>query len=188
MIQGLLHGTVTDPGASVSPATDSGSGSVVLVGGSEAEHVIPEPPLSLPITDDYDWEDDFDFGSDAELPDEMKWPELGSAAAADEPPGEHDEAWLDDPNAHHRDIVDYMKRVYAHSQNSEEFVAALKGLFPDLEEKVAKCRAFETEDLGDDDEPDPDADIAAGRVVSFWCGAEVVAANLATLADPVVCD
>lgn len=188
MIEGLLHGTVIDPGAAVSPATDSGSGSVALVDGAEAEQVIPEPPLSLPITDDYDWEDDFDFGSCDELPEEMRWPELGSAAADDEPPGAPNDAWLDDPNAHHRDIVDYMKRVYAHSQSSDEFVAALEGLFPDLEEKVAKCRAFEAEEFDEGCEPSPDDDIAAGRTVFFWCGAEMVAANLATLDDPVVCD
>lgn len=67
-------------------------------GPTPAFRSIPEPPLSLPITDDYDWEDDFDFGSDAELPEEMRWPELGSADAGDEPPGAPDEAWLNDPD------------------------------------------------------------------------------------------
>ena len=181
MIEGLLHGTMTDPGAAVSPATDSGSGSVALVDGAEAEQVIPEPPLSLPITDDYDWEDDFDFGSCDELPEEMRWPELGSAAADDEPPGAPNDAWRDDPNAHHRDIVDYMKHVYAHSQSSDEFVAALTGLFPDLREKVDRGLALlaEYRDLDDDELPSPDDDIAAGRGVIYLSGAEMLAAELA---------
>ena len=163
------------------------SGSVAPVGGAEAGHAMPDYPVSLPITDDYDWEDDFDFASGDELPEELKWPDLGSAAADDEPPGEPDGAWFDDPDAHFREVVDYMKRLYAHCQTSNEFAASLKGLFPDLEEKVAMCRAFETEDLGDD-ELSTDAEIALGRGVFFWCGAEMIAADMATLTDPVVCD
>lgn len=153
--------------------------SVTSVGGAEAGHAIPEPPLSLPITDDYDWEDDFDFGSDDELPEEMMWPELGSAAPGDEPPGEPDEAWLDDPDAHHDEVVGYMKRLYAHCKSSGDFVAALKDLFPDLEEKIAKCRAFAAEESNEGCEPSPDADIAAGRVVTFLSYAEMIAAEMA---------
>ncbi len=181
MIEGLLHGTVADPGASVSPATDPGSGSVALVGGADAEHVIPEPPLSLPITDDYDWEDDFDFASGDELPEEMRWPELGSAAADDERPGAPDGAWRDDPDGHLDDVVDYMKRVYAHSRSSDEFVAALKDLFPDLREKVDRGLALLAEylDLDDVELPSPDDDITAGRGVIYLSGAEMLAAELA---------
>lgn len=162
------------------------SDSVAPVGGAEEGQATPDYPLSLPITDDYDWEDDFDFGSCDELPEEMMCPELGSAAADDEPPGEPDEAWIDDPDGHHREVVDYMRRVYSHCKTSDEFVSALKDLFPDLKENVAKCRAFAAEDFGEDDEPDPDADIAAGRGVFFWCGAEMIAADMATLTDPVI--
>ena len=99
-----------------------------------------------------------------------------------------DEAWLEDPDAHHDDVVYYIKRLHIRCDSSDEFVGALKGLFPDLEEKVAKCRAFETEEFDEGCEPSPDDDIAAGRVVTFLSGAEMLAADLATLDDPVVCD
>ena len=82
-------------------------------------------------------------------------------------PGEPDEAWSDDPDAYYEEVVDYMQRLHARCESSDEFVAALEGLFPGLEEKVAKARALAAEDLGDDDVPDPDADIAAGRGVIY---------------------
>ena len=107
-------------------------------------------------------------------------------AAGGDGPGEPDEAWFDDPDAHLEEVVDYMRRLHARCESSDEFVAALKGLFPDLEEKVAKCRALVAEDLGEDDVPDPDADIAAGRTVFYRSGAEMLAADLATISDPVV--
>ena len=97
--------------------------------------------------------------------------------AGDQP----DEAWFEDPDVHYDEVVYYMKRLHVRCDSSDEFVAALSGLFPDLEEKLAKSRALAAEDLGDDDVPDPDADIAAGRVVTFLSGAEMLAADLATL-------
>ncbi len=99
-----------------------------------------------------------------------------------------DEAWFEDPDAHYDDVVYYIERLHIRCDSSDEFVGALKGLFPDLEEKVAKCRAFDTEDFGDDELPSPDDDIAAGRVVTFLSGAEMIAADLAMLSDPVVRD
>lgn len=168
------------PGTSVMTRT---SGSVAPMGGAEAGHAMPDYPVSLPITDDYDWEDDFDFASGDELPEELKWPDLGSAAADDEPPGEPNEAWFDDPDADYPEVVDYMKRLYAHCQSSDEFVASLKGLFPDLEEKVAKWTALGTEELGDY-ELSTDADIASGRGVTYLSGAEFLAAMAAHMTDP----
>ncbi len=104
--------------------------------------------------------------------------------AGDQP----DEAWFEDPDAHYDEVVYYIKRLHVRCDSSDEFVAALSGLFPDLEEKVDKSRALAVEDLGDDDLPDPDADIAEGRSVTFLSGAEMLAADLAMLSDPVVCD
>ena len=97
--------------------------------------------------------------------------------------GEPDEAWFDDPDAHFEDVVAYMKRLHIRCESSHEFVGAVKGLFPDLEKKVAKARALAAEDFGDD-EPDPDADIAAGRSVIYLSGAELVAADLAYELEP----
>ena len=99
-----------------------------------------------------------------------------------------DEAWSDDPDAHYDDVMYYVKRLHVRCDSSDEFIAALKGLFPNLEDKVAEVRALVAEDLDDDDLPDPDADIAAGRVVTFLSGAEMIAADLAMLSDPVVRD
>ncbi len=99
-----------------------------------------------------------------------------------------DEAWFEDPDAHYDDVVYYMRRLHVRCDSSDEFVAALGGLFPDLREKVDRSRALAAEDLDDDDFPDPDADIAAGRGVLFLSGAEMLAAHLAMLADPVVRD
>ena len=97
--------------------------------------------------------------------------------------GEPDEAWFDDPDAHFEAVVDYMKRLHIRCESSDEFVAALSGLFPDLEEKVAKEKALAAEDFGND-EPDPDADIAAGRCVRYLSGAEMLAADLAYELEP----
>lgn len=105
------------------------------------------------------------------------------AGDGDEWPGEPDEAWFDDPDAHFEDVVDYMKRLHIRCESSDEFVAALSGLFPDLEEKVAKERALAAEDFGND-EPDPEADIAAGRCVRYLSGAEMLAADLAYELEP----
>ena len=97
--------------------------------------------------------------------------------------GEPDEAWFDDPDAHFEDVIDYMKRLHIRCESSDEFVAALSGLFPDLEEKVAKERALAAEDFGND-EPDPETDIAAGRCVRYLSGAEMLAADLAYELEP----
>ena len=100
-------------------------------------------------------------------------------------PGEPDEAWSGDPDAYYEEVVGYMKRLRPRCESSDEFVAALEGLFPGLEEKVAKARALAAEDLGDEDIPDPDADIAAGRGVTYPSSAEFLAALMARTADPV---
>lgn len=99
-----------------------------------------------------------------------------------------DEAWSDDPDAHYDEVMYYIKRLHVRCDSSDEFIAALKGLFPNLEDKVAEVRALVAEDLDDDDLPDPDADIAAGRGVLFLSGAEMLATEMAMLSDPVVCD
>ena len=153
------------------------SDSVDPVGGTETGHAMPDYPVSEPFPEGFDWPDDYEW------PEGDHWPALGSAAAGDDGPGEPHEAWSDDPDAHLDEVVDYMKRLYARCASSDEFVAALKGLFPDLDEKVAKSKALAAEDLGDDDVPDPDADIAAGRTVFFWCGAEMIAAEMAEEAE-----
>ena len=102
-------------------------------------------------------------------------------------PGEPDEAWVSDPDAYLEEVVGYMKRLYALCEGSDEFVAALKDLFPELEEKVAQGRALDAEEIGDDD-LDLDAEIAAGRSVFYSSGAEMLAADMATISDPVVRD
>ena len=99
-----------------------------------------------------------------------------------------DEAWFDDPDAHYDDVMYYIKRLHVRCDSSDEFIAALSGLLPNLEDKVAEVRALVAEDLDDDDLPDPDADIAAGRGVTFLSGTEMIATELAMLSDPVVCD
>ena len=139
---------------------------------------MPDYPVSEPFPDGFNWPDDYEW------PEGDMWPELGSAAAGDGSPGEPDEAWFGDPDAHYEEVVDYMKRLYAHCASSDEFVAALKGLFPDLGEKIAKARARATENLGEDDVPDPDADIAAGRSVIYLSGAEMLAAEVAEDLEP----
>ena len=173
-----LHESIQSMGASVASAIDHRRDSVTPVGGAEAGHVMPDYPVSEPFPDDFNWPDDYEW------PDDNMWPELASAAAGDNWPGEPDEAWCDDPDAHYREVVDYMKGLYAHCESSDEFIAALKSLFPDLEEKVARARALTAEDLGEDDIPDPDADIAAGRSIFYRSGAELMAASLATISDP----
>ena len=90
-----------------------------------------------------------------------------------------DEAWFEDPNAHHDDVVYYIRRLHIRCDSSDEFVAALEDLFPDLEEKIAKARALAAEEFDEGCEPSPDADIAAGRVVRYLSGAEMLAADLA---------
>lgn len=98
---------------------------------------------------------------------------------------EPDEAWSDDPDAHLDDVMYYVKRLHVRCDSSDEFIAALKGLFPDLREKVDQGLALlaEYRDLDDDDLPDPDADIAAGRGVLYLSGAEMIAALMAEDAE-----
>ena len=92
-----------------------------------------------------------------------------------------DEAWSDDPDAHYDDVMYYIERLHVRCDSSDEFIGALKGLFPDLKEKVDRGLALlaEYRDLDDDDLPDPDADIAAGRGVLYLSGAEMIAALMA---------
>ena len=92
-----------------------------------------------------------------------------------------DEAWFDDPDAHYDEVVYYIKRLHVRCDSSDEFVATLSGLFPDLKEKVDRGLALLAEycDLDEDDLPDPDADIALGRGVLYLSGAEMLAADLA---------
>ena len=153
------HGSPQGPQASVVSTIDRVRDSVTPVGGTEPVPSRPGQPGST----------------------------TGPTRAGDgnEWPGEPDEAWFDDPDAHYEDVVDYMKRLHTRCESSDEFVAALEGLFPGLEEKVAKARALAAEDLGDDDVPDPDADIAAGRSVIYPSSAEFLAALMARMADPV---
>ena len=94
---------------------------------------------------------------------------------------EPDEAWFDDPDDHIEDVLYYMERLHVRCDSSDEFVAALRGLFPDLKEKVDRGLALlaEYRDLDDDDLPDPDADIAADRGVLYLSGAEMIAAEMA---------
>lgn len=99
-----------------------------------------------------------------------------------------DEAWFDDPDAHYDDVVYYIKRLRVRCDSSEEFVAALKDLFPDLEEKVAKARALAEEEFDEGCEPSPDDDIAAGRSVIYLSSAESCAARIVRESDPVVRD
>ena len=145
-------------GASVASVIDRGGDSVTPMGGSEPGHARRQDPASE------------------------------AAAAGGDGPGEPDEAWFDDPDAHYEEVVDYMERLHARCECSNEFVAALKGLFPNLEEKVARSRALAAEDLGEDDVPDPDADIAAGRCVTYLSSAEFHASSMARSSDPVVRD
>ena len=58
-----------------------------------------------------------------------------------------DEAWFDDPDAHFEEVVYYMRRLHRRCGSSDEFIAALSNLFPDLEEKVARIRAGEEIEL-----------------------------------------
>ena len=93
--------------------------------------------------------------------------------------GSYDEAdSIADPDDHFEDVLYYMERLHVRCDSSDEFITALSGLFPNLRDKVAEVKALVDEDL-DDDVPDPDADIAAGRVVTFLSGAEMIATDLA---------
>lgn len=149
------------------------------VGEAEASQAIPEYPVSEPFPEGFNWPDDYEW------PEPDVWPELGSATAGDERPGEPDEAWIDDPDAYIEEVEDYISRVYAHSKSSAEFVAALKPLFPDLREKVDRGLALmaEVAHLDDDELPDPDDDIAAGRGIIYLSAGEMTAALLAEDAE-----
>ena len=148
------HDSPRDSGKSVASVMDHSGDSVTPVGGTEPDHARRPDPAS------------------------------GAAEAGDNWPSEPDEHWFDDPDAHLDEIVDYMKRLHARCASSDEFVAALKGLFPDLEEKVSRGRAMDQEDLGDYHMPDPDADIAAGRSIIYLSGAELLAADMADEFEP----
>jgi len=107
--------------------------------------------------------------------------ERGAASVTPVEHTEPDEAWFDDPDAHLTEVVDYMKRLHLRCDTADEFVGALKGVFPDLREKVDRSLALQEElrDLDDDELPDPDDDIAAGRSIIYLSGAEMIAADLA---------
>ena len=182
MVVNVFQDASEGSGMSTVSVVDQGGDDVTSVGEAEIGNGMSDYPVSEPFPEDFNWPDDYEW------PVELMWPQLGSAAAGDERPGEPDEVWSEEPDAYYREIIDYMRRLYAHCQNSDEFVTALKSLFPDLEEKIAKEKAMATEELDNDDQSDPDADIAAGRSVIFLSGAEMFAADVATLSDPVVCD
>ena len=103
----------------------------------------------------------------------------GATKAADGWPGEPNEDWFDDPDAYYDEVVEYMNRLYASCESSDEFLAALKGLFPELQDKVARARAMATEEFDEGCEPDADADIAAGRTVFYPSSAEFLASLMA---------
>ena len=130
---------------------------VTPVGGTEPGLRMPDNPVSEPFDGESEW------------------------------PTDPNEDWFEDPDAYLEEVVDYMKRLHALCEGSDEFVAALQGLFPALAETVAQDRALGAEDIGDD-ELDPDAAIAAGRSVFYSSGAEMLAADMATISDPVVRD
>ena len=97
---------------------------------------------------------------------------------------EPDEAWFDDPDAHFTEVVDYMRRLHRRCGSSEEFVAALSGLFPDLEDKLARISAGAEIDFGNTDEADSEAELGPGPWVCFQSTAEMVAVELAQIAGP----
>ena len=105
---------------------------------------MPDNPVSEPFDGESAWPTD---------PDEdwFEDPDAYLERVGHDWPGEPDEAWVSDPDAYLEEVVGYMKRLYALCEGSDEFVAALKGLFPELEEKVAQGRALDAEEIGDDD-------------------------------------
>ena len=178
MDSSLLQDSTLDSGKAVAPVIDRPN--VTPVGGTEPGLRMPDNPVSEPFDGESEWPTD---------PNEdwFEDPDADLERVGHDWPGEPDEAWVSDPDAYLEEVVDYMKRLHALCEGSDEFVAALKGLFPELEEKVAQDRALGAEDIGDD-ELDPDAAIAAGRSVFYSSGAEMLAADMATISDPVVRD
>ena len=174
-----LQDTLEGSGASTASVVERSRGSVTPVEDTETGHVMPEYPVSEPFPEGFNWPDDYEW------PEPDVWPELGSATAGDERPGEPDEAWIDDPDAYIEEVEHYISRVYAHSKSSAEFVAALKPLFPDLREKVDRglARMAEVAHLDDDELPDPDDDIAAGRGIIYLSAGEMTAALMAEDAE-----
>ena len=169
----VLQDSLEGSGTSTAPVVERGDGSVTPVEDTGAGHVGTDYPVSEPFPEGFNWPDDYEW------PEPDVWPGLGSATARDERPGEPGEDWIDDPDAHLDEVLEYMKRLYAHCESSDEFIAALKGMFPDLKEKVDRGLALLAEDPGIDDLPDPDADISAGRSVIYTSGAEMFAAQVA---------
>ena len=167
-----LQTTLEGSGASTASVAERGADTMTPVEPTETGHVMPEYPVSEPFPEGFNWPDDYEW------PEPDPWPELGSATAGDEQPGEPDEAWIDDPDAYLKEVDDYMRRVWAHSKTSAEFVAALKPLFPDLREKVDRelARIAEVAHLDDDELPDPGDDAAAGRGVVYLSAPEMTAA------------
>ncbi len=97
---------------------------------------------------------------------------------------EPDEAWFDDPDAHFTEVVDYMRRLHRRCGSSDEFIATLSSLFPDLEDKLARITAGAEIDLGSYDEADSEAELGPGPWVCFRSTAELVAVELAQIAGP----
>jgi len=175
MIVESLQDTLEGSGPSTVSVVERGADSVTPVEHTETGHAMPDYPVSEPFPEGFNWPDDYEW------PEPNPWPELGSATAGDEQPGEPDEAWIDDPDAYLKEVDDYMRRVWAHSKSSAEFVAALKPLFPDLREKVDRelARIAEVAHLDDDELPHPDDEIAAGRGVIYLSAPEMTAALMA---------
>lgn len=170
-VESLQH-TLEGSGPSTVSVAERGADSVTAVEDTETGHVMPDYPVSEPLPEGFNWPDDYEW------PEPDPWPELGSATAGDERPGEPDEAWIDDPDAYLKEVDDYMRRVWAHSKTSAEFVAALKPLFPDLREKVDRGLAHiaEVAHLDDDELPHPDADNAEGLGIIYLSAPEMTAA------------
>ena len=97
---------------------------------------------------------------------------------------EPDKAWFDDPDAHFTEVHDYMRRLHRRCDSAEEFIGALKGLFPDLEDKVARINAGAEIAFGHDNEADATAELGPGPWICFPIAAELTASDLAQIAGP----
>ena len=97
---------------------------------------------------------------------------------------EPDKAWFDDPDAHYAEVRDYMRRLHRRCDSAEEFIGALSGLFPDLENKVARINAGAEIAFGHHDEADATAELGPGPWICFPITAELTAVNLAQIAGP----
>ena len=98
-------------------------------------------------------------------------------------PGAAKGTWPDDPDADwptddevYEDMLDGLQELLEgrdpRNMTVGEIQDALKARFPELEAKVAATRARLTKGPGEDDVPDPDADIAAGRSTFYENGEE----------------